>query len=447
MTVSEHLVEFMRTPPPEAARHEAKRLLLNQLKASVGATDHPAIEIMHSWLLPPQPGGEAAHVLWLGTETTPDQAAFVNGALFEVFDFHDTYIPTFLHAVSGVLPAAVAVAEAEGRTGAELADALALGIEVELAIATILMPTGYYRGFVPAGLVGGTGAAAACALLGGLDDERARNALGLAMCTAGGVYESVGSMALSYITGLTTRNGMTAYQLAARGLDAPVSAFEGEMGMLSAYSSEAASKIDGVLASLGREWRIHGQSYKTMPTETITHAPVECALHLRERAAGREVERMTFGVEPIVVKIADERRERFGDPSSENEARFDLRYCAAAAWLSGRFTRAEMQPAAYTDPAVLELRSRVDLVADEQRQTFDGCWLEIAFRDGTKESVTIDSFRGSAANPVSDEELAELFRATAEPHLQPGRPDEIVAAAMGLESVGNVRELVALCVR
>jgi 2-methylcitrate dehydratase PrpD len=447
VTVSERLTEFMRTTPPDAALHEAKRLLLNQLKASVGATDHPAIEIMHGWVLPPQPGGQTARVLWFGTETTPDQAAFVNGALFEVFDFHDTYIPTFLHAVSGVLPASFAVAEAERRSGAELAQALALGIEVELAIATILMPTGYYRGFVPAGLVGGTGAAAACAILGKLDDERTRNALSLAMCTAGGVYESVGSMALSYITGLTTRNGMTAYQLASRGLDAPVSAFEGEMGMLSAYSSEKATKIEGVMATLGREWRIHGQSYKTMPTETITHAPVECVLRLRERAGGRKIERMTFGVEPIVVKIADERRDRFGDPSSENEARFDLRYCAAAAWKFGRFQRAEMQAAAYTDRDVLDLRAKVDLVADEERKTFDGCWLEIAFTDGSKESVTIDAFRGSAANPVSDEELADLFRTTAEPHLPAGRADEIVAAVMGLEEVGDVGELMALCVR
>lgn len=445
MTVSEQLVEFMRTPPPEAARHEAKRLLLNQLKASVGATDHPAIEIMHGWALPPQPGGQSAHVLWFGTETTPEQAAFVNGALFEVLDFHDTYIPTFMHAVSGVLPAALAVSEAEGRSGAELVDALALGIEAELAIATILMPTGYYRGFVPAGLVGGTGSAAACALLGGLDDEQARNALGLAMCTAGGVYESVGSMALSYITGLTTRNGMTAYQLAARGIDAPVSAFEGEMGMLSAYSSEEAAKIEGVLATLGEEWRLHGQSYKTMPTETITHGPVECVLRLREQAGDREIERMTFGVSPIVVKIADERRERFGDPSSENEARFDLRYCAAAAWEYGRFTRSEMREDAYTRADVLALRSRVDLVADEERETFDGCWLEIDFSDGSQERINIDAFRGSPQNPVSDDELAELFRITAEPHFAAGQADEIVAAVMELESVGNVGDLMTLC--
>ena len=37
------------------------------------------------------------------------------------------------------------------------------------------------------------------------------------------------------------------------------------------------------------------------------------------------------GVAPIVVSIVRERNERFGLPKSDLEARFDLRYCAAAA--------------------------------------------------------------------------------------------------------------------
>jgi 2-methylcitrate dehydratase PrpD len=429
---------------PQHATHEAKRLLLNQLKASLGTGSHPAIEILNGWALPPAPEAPSARVLWVGTETSTEQAAFVNGAMFEVLDFHDTYIPTYLHAVSGVLPAALALAEAERLSGRELAAALALGIEVELAIATILMPSGYFRGFVPLGLVGSTGAAAACAVLGNLDDERTRNALGLAMCTAGGVYETVGSMGLPYVTGHNTRAGLTAYELAARGLDAPVTAFEGEKGMLASYSDEPASKIGEVMATLGEEWRIHGQSYKTMPTETITHAPLECTLRIRERAGERAIERMRFGVEPIVVKIANERRDRFGEPRSDLEARFDLRHCVAAAWQRGRFTRAEMSARAYTDPAVLDLRSRVDLVADEARKTFDGCRLEVTFSDGSRDSITVDAFRGSAANPLSDEELVALFRATAAEHLEPGRGEQIAQAVMALEEIADVRELMDL---
>jgi len=444
-TVSERLVGFVRRHldggVPEEARHEARRLILNQLKASVGAGDHPAVRILHDW----KTGGRGAHILWSGTETDPEHAAMVNGALFEVLDFHDTYIPTYLHAVSGVLPAALAAAEAGNHPGEKLITALALGVEVELAVATILMPTGYFRGFVPLGLVGGVGAAVACSILGGLDDERMRNALGLAMSTAGGTYETVGSMGLAWVTAANARNGLDAYQLARRGFDAPATAFEGDKGMLASYSDEPATKIDEVLATLGTgdaPWRIHGQSYKTMPTETITHAPVEVVLALRERAAGRELAGLRFGVSPIVVTIADERFERYGTPTSDLEARFDLRHCVAAAWHHGRFTLAEMQEPVYTDAGVLDLRGRVELVPDESRATFDGCWGEASFTDGSTERLDVPAFRGTPQNPLTDAELTALFVSAAAGLMPADRAQSVAESTLKLDRT-PVREFVA----
>jgi 2-methylcitrate dehydratase PrpD len=108
----------------------------------------------------------------------------VNGALFEVLDFNETYIPCFMHAVSGVLPSVLAEGEALGASGARVLEALALGIEAELAVASILMPTGYFRGFIPGGITGAIGGAVACAILGDAGDEVMRNAIGLAMNAA-----------------------------------------------------------------------------------------------------------------------------------------------------------------------------------------------------------------------------------------------------------------------
>ena len=447
-SVSEKLIAFARRQVrqglPDKVLHEAQRLLLNQLKASVGATSHPAVQLMHAWAADAGHGAQAAHVLWLGTAVAPAQAAVVNGALFEVLDFHDTYIPTFMHAVSAVLPALLACAELEPVNGKQFLTALALGLEIELAIATILMPTGYYRGHVPAGLVGGVGAAAACSILAGLDDTQMRNALGLAMCSAFGCYESVGSGALSYITGMTARSGYTAFELARRGLDAPRTAFEGDKGMFASHCDEARDKIAPVLASLGQDWRIFGQSYKTVPTETITHAPVELVLQLLPKAKGRTVERLCFGVEPIVVKIADERRERFGDPKSELEARFDLRFCAAAAWQRGRFTLAEMKEPAYTDAAILALRARIDLVADPLRKTFEGAWLEVHYSDGSSDRANVDNFLGTPGNPMSDAQLSALFAQACEGLVAPARSQDILRAVWGLGTAPGIAPLMSL---
>jgi 2-methylcitrate dehydratase PrpD len=447
-TVTDRLVAFVRhwerRGLPADVLHEANRLLINQLKASVGAMDHPAIRILHTWATTQSAPHGAAHILWFGGRAAPEQAAVVNGALFEVLDFNETYIPTFQHAVSGVLPAVLVAAEAGENSGYQVLTALALGIEVELACAAILMPTGYFRGFVPGGITGAIGGATACALLNGLDDLQMRNAIGLAMNSGIGFYQSAGSMALPYVMGMTARNGLTACHLAAMGLDAPAAAFEGDKGMLSAYSDEPAEKIETVLGTLGQTWRVHGQSYKTVPTETITHGPIECVLALLPKADGRTVDRLRFGVAAIVVKIADERAERFGVPSSDLEARFDLRYCAAAAWHRGHFTVAEMKEPAYTDPAILDLRSRIDLIADPAFPTFDGCALEVVYTDGTTDAIVIPNFRGTPGNPMTDDELSSVFRISAKGILPPGRIDAILDAAWALEKAPDIRQLVSL---
>ena len=447
-SVSERLVAFVRRQRaggvPAAATHEAKRLLINQLKASVGACDTPAVRILRDWAAQAGEGRGGATTLWFGDTMPAEQAAMVNAALFEVLDFNETYIPTFQHAVSGVLPAVLAEAESGGQSGRAVVEALALGIEVELACAAVLMPTAYFRGFVPGGITGAIGGAVACGLLLDLDDARMVSAIGLAMNSGLGQYQSAGSMALPYIMGMTARNGLAAARLAQRGLDAPRLAFEGDKAMLSAYSDEPADKIDGVLATLGETWRIGGQSYKTVPTETITHGPIECVLEMLERANGREVDAIRFGVEAIVVKIAEERAARWGIPSNPLEARFDLKHCAAAAWVRGRFTLAEMERPAFEDPAIRALRDRVELFHDPRHPTFDGCSCEVRFTDGSSETYDLPAFRGTPANPLSDDELSAVFRAAAGALISEAHKDAILDAAWGLDDAADIRSLMTL---
>ena len=446
-TVSGKLVTFMRgyahAGLPDEVRHEAKRLFLNQLKASVAATDQQAIRLLLDWAVETAQGGRGAHVHWFGTELPPALAAMVNGALYEVLDFHDTYIPCFMHAVSGVLPAVLAQAEVGGASGRDVVTALALGVEVELAVARMLMPTGYYRGMVPAGLTGGIGAAAGCALLRGLDEAQTQHAIGIAMCTPAGLYEAAGSHTLAYVTALAARSGYDAAALAARGFTAPPTAFEGDQGMFKTHSDEDRGKIDGVLATLGEEWRILGQTYKVVPTETITHGPVECALAILARANGREVERMDYRVQAIVVSIADGRRERFGRPSSVGQATFDLRHCAAAAWLNARFTTAETAEACYTDPAVIALSDRVFLEADPDRPTFEGCSLTVTFTDGSTEHHNVDAFLGTPGARVPDAKLGALL-AQYGADLPAGRAAAIADTIWALDDAPSLVPLVAL---
>ena len=151
-----------------------------------------------------------------------------------------------------------------------------------------------------------------------------------------------------------------------------------------------------------------------------------------------------FGVSPIVVTIVKERNERFGLPKSDLEARFDLRYCAAAAWERGKFTLAEMAEPAFTDPKVLAIRDKVDLVPEDRRATFNGASLTVTFTDGSTEMLNVEDFLGTPGNPMSDDQLSDLFRTTAADHMPKQRIEDLLAAIWSLDKAPDIRGMMSL---
>ena len=381
-TVSQRLAAFAvdvmdRGVAPEVA-HEAKRLLLNNLKASVGAMDHAAVAAVRGFVAGLGTAKRPARVLWHGDLYASELAALVNSVQMEVLDFNETYVPTYVHTAAAVAPAVMAEAEARGRSGHDLLAALAIGIEVELTVSEMLMPSHYVRGFNPTATTGAVGAAAGCAVLGGRDVAQVANALGIAMNTAGGLFEAIGSMGWPYSAANAARTGVMAARLAGSGLVTAPTTFEGEKGMFVAYSDEDPAKLPALLDGLGDEWRMMRAGYKRFQAETIDQAPLESVLTIRGRTQEPrgDVTRMRFSVEPVVAAVADERYRRFGSPQDDLQATFDLRYVMAAAWVLGRTGGDVYDEVHYRDPAILELRDRIEVVADPTI-TLDGAALEI----------------------------------------------------------------------
>src|SRR5438309_517096 len=71
-----------------------------------------------------------ATVLGTGQRTTPDLAAFANGAMVRYLDYNDTYLSLEPAHPSDNIPAALAVAEARGRSGRDFITAVVLAYEV-----------------------------------------------------------------------------------------------------------------------------------------------------------------------------------------------------------------------------------------------------------------------------------------------------------------------------
>ncbi len=385
---------------------------MNAVAASAAGHDHPAVRQLQAWSTDDMTDGPA-HVLWLGERTSGDRAALVNGAMLEVLDFNETHMEGFVHPTAPVWPAVQATAEASGASLAEALDAVALGIEVELAVATMLMPVHYDRGFNPAVIAGAIGAAAGCAVVLGLDTERTTHALGLAAMGGAGPLEALGTPAHPYRVGDAARAGFVAAALSQRGFTAPTFAIEGEHGLLATVAEIDLPKVETVLHSLGQDWRITGDiNFKRFPAETISQAPLECTLKLWERTPTDirpQLSRMDFWVAPLVASVNRGRRQRFPIPEDELQARFDGSYCVAESWHRGRFTTRDLQATTKISPGVLTLREAVTFTEDPHRGV-ESALLEATFANGYTDRISVEAFRGSSGNPMSDEELSTKFR-------------------------------------
>ena len=136
--------------------------------------------------------------------------------------------------------------------------------------------------------------------------------------------------------------------------------------------------------------------------------------------------------------------ERFGDPNSELTARFDLCFCAAAAWVRGKFTLEEMKEEAYKDYKILNLRNKINLIPDQNRQTFEGCSIRVEYTDGSKDDDNVNAFLGCPDNQMSDNQLSDLFYTSCNNLISKHKTKKILEHLWELDKASNVRTLINL---
>src|SRR5688572_11452872 len=107
-------------------------------------------------------------------------AALMNGTTSHTFDFDDTHLKTIIHPAGPVASAALALAELTGASGRQVIDSIVLGIDVACRIGNTMYPDHYDRGWHITGSTGTLGAAAACARLLTLNQQKTAMALGIA---------------------------------------------------------------------------------------------------------------------------------------------------------------------------------------------------------------------------------------------------------------------------
>jgi 2-methylcitrate dehydratase PrpD len=336
------------------------------------------------------------------------------GCAGHVLDYDDTYAAGLVHASAASAPAALVPAAARGLPMSAVLSAYAAGFEATAALAAASHPALYERGWHPTSVCGAVGAAVAAARLAGLDAERERTAMALALLRAGGLQAAFGNEGKALQVGLAAATGFEAAELAAAGIR--VGPEQVASGFEAAYGASWGDPHPGSPA-IRENW------IKAHPCCLMTHGPIDAAQQLHARGAPPDGD-LTVRVHPTARRAAP-----LDDAPDGLRAKFSIPYTTAYTLLHGP---PGVDDFAAPDPSVRAF------AAQRIRVTTDDSLLETEARIEARGAViaTVLHARGSPQHPMDRAALARKVEQLAPALLgvldDPGRPAADVIAAAGL---------------
>ncbi|MFY9558948.1 MAG: MmgE/PrpD family protein [Terriglobales bacterium] len=395
-----------------------------------------------------------ASVLGSGMKLPARFAAFANGVAIHVDDFDDTQLAVgkdrvyglLVHPTVCVLPAALATAELQGKSGRDLLVAYQVGVEVECKIAEAISPRHYQDGFHSTGTCGVFGSTAACARLKGLDAEKAGCALAIAASHAAGLRENFGTMMKPFQAGHATESGVVAADFAALGWTGAEQILEAPRGFFHAYGG--GYDPSAIVDRLGSPWTFQnpGVSIKPFPSGSLTHPGMTELLRLVRSNSIRaaDVERLEVGTSRNMPNTLIHHR-----PTNGLQAKFSMEFCMAIILLDGKADLTKFTDAVVNRPDVQEMIGRVRFYADPEAEKagYDKMTtiIKLTLKDGRTITGRADFGKGSPSNPMSYDEVAEKFQGCAAFAEWPTtKTTQVIDLVRKLEELSDVRALTSL---
>jgi 2-methylcitrate dehydratase PrpD len=387
-----------------------------------------------------QGGVPEASVLTTNIMTSAVNAALANG-MFGHADETDDFEPvTKAHPGCAVVPAALAMAEREGRSGMELLRAITLGYDLCCRFLMALGPDLVRATHRSAEGTSATfGAAAAAASVARLDEAGMRYVLSYAAQQVSGLWSWVGDAehvekAFDF-GGMGARNGVTAAIMVQAGFTGVPDVLDGQHNMLQALSTEP--KPEEMVAGLGSKFFVTETAIKTFSVGYPIQAPLDAFLRLR-----REHGLTVNNVARIVVRLPED-----GARIVDNSAMPDVncQHLIAVALVDGAVSFSDSHShERMADPQVLAVKQRVELVAD--RGLMDPTaprsgFVEVTLRDGRTVSHFTRHPPGTKENPLDTEGVNAKVRDLMAPVLGAERTEAIIQRVNTLEELDNVRAL------
>lgn len=390
---------------PEIIVEAARRAFVDYLGVTLGSmNDDPVSAVsaaIRRWNAP------GAATVFGQYRTAPALAALVNGTATHSQDYDDTHPAGAGHPSGPVWSATLALAEENGISGADMVSAFLTGYEVMAKLGNGGAPGGVGRtlqrkGFHPTSVVGRAGAAAAAAVMLGLNEKQIASALGNAATTMGGLLGSFGTHSKPFHAGKAALDGIMAAQYAADGFEASETLYELEGGWLSAFIQDNSAFVP-TFDDLGSNWEIMGNGFKLFASCRATHASTETARKLADKIGDRAIRSIHVKTHSTALITAGKLF-----PKTPLECKFSVPFCVAMGLRGYNLLPSDFVEATLADTRVTELLTKIT-VEPVTGQAPSQSHIEITFEDGEVLRATTEVFKGHPDNPLSWDELQGKF--------------------------------------
>lgn len=442
---------------PKNVMHHGKRSLLDGLGLALAGNKAESGHVVRDYLktlgLPLDRG---ATVIGTRMKVPPRFAAFANGVAIHADDYDDTQLAVasdrvyglLTHPTAPALPAVLALAEQGNRSGLDLLAAYQIAVEVETKLAEAINPRHYSDGFHSTATFGAIGAAAGAARLLGLDDAQTAQALSLGATQAAGLRENFGTMTKPFHPGRSAESGVLAAELIRLGWSAAPNAIEAKRGFFNAAGGGYDPRA--IHGKLGKPWTfaMPGVSIKPHPSGSLTHPGMAEMLALIEAHDIRpaQVRQVRVGTNRHMPNTLIHR-----NPKTELQAKFSMEFCMAILLLERKAGLAQFTDAVVNRADVQRMMKKIDFgvhpeaeAAGYEKMT---TIIDIELTDGRSVSGRADFGKGSPANPMSDQEVADKFRECAGWGGLPAKNiEKVIDMVFRLEQLKRSRDLTRLLV-
>lgn len=384
---------------------------------------------------------EDVGVIGCGFKTSLWEATFLNAFLAHAAELEDARIAEREEPPGGawwditVIPLLLSLGQELKLSGKSLIEALVIGLEVHAR--SCLFSPGHLGLFAFPGAVG-PAVAAGRAL--GLGVKEMASALGLATSNAPVSYINFGTDAHYFESSLHSLQGIMAAEMAKEGMIGNPTLITHLSNVLGRERVSPRKIVD----DLGKRWLLREIVIKKYGCCFLTHRHIDTLIELKKehRLSYEEVETIEADISPI-GELCNR-----PEPKTAMELQFSFQNVLGAALLDGDVNLNHVAEDAIDDPRLREARKKVKLIVhpDWPREldssiTEVPARLTIKMRDGREFSKERMYIIGSPREPLTMEQLLELYSKFTRGILSEEQIRRTSEAILNLENLSNMEEL------